>query len=228
MKNLVLKYSVEFIVIVFGISISFYVENYTENKKKEDLKNQSLNRIFQNIEFDIDDNIFNYKIHNGALNSANWLIKNKNKLSNFSRDTIGHHFSKAIDEVTYFVDNQEEYRALQNSGYIEFIDNEELVKKLQEKYSSHNFMKTIEAQIIERSKKLMEFQFINSTIMNDSISGVYSFDKRFTGSLNVPNSIFDRIIEKASFDKFYIKLIEGRLKNDSLILKQIKKEITSL
>ena len=35
-------------------------------------------------------------------------------------------------------------------------------------------------------------------------------------------------IEKASLDKFYTKLIEGCLKNDSLILKQIKKEITSL
>ncbi|MDA8818686.1 hypothetical protein N9N15_00290 [Flavobacteriaceae bacterium] len=228
MKNLALKYSVEFIVIVLGISISFYVENYSENKKKDDLKNQSLNRIFQNIEFDIGDNIFNYKIHNGALNSAYWLIKNKKKLSNFSRDTIGYYFSKAIDEVTYFVDNQEEYRTLQNSGYMELIDNEELVKNLQEKYSSHNFMKTIEVQIIERSKKLMEFQFINSTIMNDSIKGVYSFNKRFTGSLNVPNNIFERIIEKASFDKFYSKLIERRLKNDSLILKQIKKEITSL
>ena len=96
MKNLVLKYSVEFIVIVFGISISFYVENYTENKKKEDLKNQSLNRIFQNIEFDIDDNIFNYKIHKGALNSAYWLIKNKNKLSNFSRTTLSDKSYKSL------------------------------------------------------------------------------------------------------------------------------------
>ena len=33
-------------------------------------------------------------------------------------------------------------------------------------------------------------------------------------------------IEKASFEKFYNKLIEGCFKNDSLIMKQIKKEIT--
>ena len=33
-------------------------------------------------------------------------------------------------------------------------------------------------------------------------------------------------IEKASFEKFYTKLIEGCFKNDSLIMKQIKKEIT--
>ena len=150
MKNLVLKYSVEFIVIVLGISISFYVENYSENKKKDDLKNQSLNRIFQNIEFDIGDNIFNYKIHNGALNSAYWLIKNKKNLSNFSRDTIGYYFSKAIDEVTYFVDNQEEYRTLQNSGYMELIDNEEIVKRLEscKKYISVEMNLLIELKFI--------------------------------------------------------------------------------
>ena len=177
MKKYFVKYLLEFIVIVFGVSLSFYVENYIENKKKDGLKNQSLKRILQNIETDISDNNLNLKYHSGSLSSSYWLIKNKKKLSNFSRDTIGYHFSKAIDEVSYFVDNQEEYRTLQNSGYMELIENDELVKNLQKKYSEHTFMKTIEVQIIERSKKLMEFQFINSSIMNDTILGVYKFKK---------------------------------------------------
>ena len=88
-------------------------------------------RILQNIETDISDNNLNLKYHSGSLSSSYWLIKNKKKLSNFSRDTIGYHFSKAIDEVSYFVDNQEEYRTLQNSGYMELIENDELVKNLQ-------------------------------------------------------------------------------------------------
>ena len=225
MKKYFVKYLLEFIVIVFGVSLSFYVENYIENKKKDGLKNQSLNRILQNIETDIGDNNLNLKYHSGSLSSSYWLIKNKKKLSNFLRDTIGYHFSKAIDEVSYFVDNQEEYRTLQNSGYMELIENDELVKNLQKKYSEHNFMKTIEAQIIERSKKLMEFQFINSSIMNDTILGVYKFKKKFTGNLNIPNNVFDRIIDKAFFDWFYIRFIKNRLKADSLIIKQINKEI---
>ena len=184
MKNLVLKYSVEFIVIVLGISISFYVENYSENKKKDDLKNQSLNRIFQNIEFDIGDNIFNYKIHNGALNSAYWLIKNKKNLSNFSRDTIGYYFSKAIDEVTYFVDNQEEYRTLQNSGYMELIDNEELVKNLQEKYSSHNF-----TSILPLCPRLGLWLSARNSVHTRSISrSPPPFRWRFPLQPRVPNS----------------------------------------
>ena len=227
MKKLILKYLLEFIVIVFGVSLSFYVENYIENKKKDGLKNQSLNRILQNISSDIFDNNLNLKFHSGSLSSSYWLIKNKKKLSNFSRDTVGYHFSKAIDEVSYFVDNQEEYRTLQNSGYMELIENDELVKNLQKKYSEHTFMKTIEAQIIERSKKLMEFQFINSSIMNDTILGVYKFNKKFTGNLNIPNNVFDRIIDKAFFDWFYIRFIKNRLKDDSLIIKQINKEINT-
>ena len=227
MKKLILKYLLEFIVIVFGVSLSFYVENYIENKKKDGLKNQSLNRILQNIETDMRDNNVNLKFHSGSLSSSYWLIKNKKKLSNFSRDTVGYHFSKAIDEVSYFVDNQEEYRTLQNSGYMELIENDELVKNLQKKYSEHTFMKTIEAQIIERSKKLMEFQFINSSIMNDTILGVYKFNKKFTGNLNIPNNVFDRIIDKAFFDWFYIRFIKNRLKDDSLIIKQINKEINT-
>ena len=34
MKKLILKYLLEFIVIVFGVSLSFYVENYIENKER--------------------------------------------------------------------------------------------------------------------------------------------------------------------------------------------------
>ena len=44
MKSLVAKYLVEFIVIITGISLSFYVENLNQNNYKENLKNQSLKK----------------------------------------------------------------------------------------------------------------------------------------------------------------------------------------
>ena len=45
MKKLALKYLLEFLVIFIGISLSFYVEEVGKQKNKEELKNQSLNRI---------------------------------------------------------------------------------------------------------------------------------------------------------------------------------------
>ena len=83
MKKYFVKYLLEFIVIVFGVSLSFYVENYIENKKKDGLKNQSLKRILQNIETDISDNNINLKYHSGSLSSSYWLIKNKKKTFKF-------------------------------------------------------------------------------------------------------------------------------------------------
>ena len=59
MKKLIIKYTLEFIVIVVGISLSFYVEKLNEANYKENLKNQSLKRILKNIEVDTGDFEFN-------------------------------------------------------------------------------------------------------------------------------------------------------------------------
>ena len=61
MKKTIVKYFFEFIVIVIGVSISFYAENYNDSLNKIQLKNQSLNRILENLKLDNTDNRFNYK-----------------------------------------------------------------------------------------------------------------------------------------------------------------------
>ena len=61
MKKTIGKYFIEFIVIVIGVSISFYAENYNDSLNKIQLKNQSLNRILENLKLDNTDNRFNYK-----------------------------------------------------------------------------------------------------------------------------------------------------------------------
>ena len=131
MKKTIVKYLFEFIVIVIGVSISFYAENYNDSLKKIQLKNQSLNRILENLKDDNYDNRWNYKAHSESLISSEWILTNRNNLSAYSRDTIGFHLSRAINIITYFVDNQEEYKTIQSSGYIEYIENESLVKGLQ-------------------------------------------------------------------------------------------------
>ena len=167
MKKTIVKYFFEFIVIVIGVSISFYAENYNDSLNKIQLKNQSLNRILENLKLDNTDNRFNYKAHSESLISSEWILTNRNNLSAYSRDTIGFHLSRAINIITYFVDNQEEYRTIQSSGYIEYIENESLVKGLQEKYVQHKVMKFIEEEIRSKAKVLADFEFKNSKINND-------------------------------------------------------------
>ena len=226
MKKTIVKYFIEFIVIVIGVSISFYAENYNDSLKKIQLKNQSLNRILENLKVDNRDNRFNYKAHSESLISSEWILTNRNNLSAYSRDTIGFHLSRAINIITYFVDNQEEYKTIQSSGYIEYIENESLVKGLQEKYVRHKVMKFIEGEIRSKAKVLADFEFKNSKINNDSrYMGFYLINKRYIGDLEIPNEIYNRIIEKVSFQKIYLSQIKGRIQRDSILANEINKEI---
>ena len=226
MKKTIVKYFFEFIVIVIGVSISFYAENYNDSLNKIQLKNQSLNRILENLKNDNYDNRWNYKAHSESLISSEWILTNRNNLSAYSRDTIGFHLSRAINIITYFVDNQEEYKTIQSSGYIEYIENESLVKGLQYKYVIHELMKFIEGEIRSRAKVLADFEFKNSKINNDSMyMGFYLINKRYIGDLEIPNEIYDRIIEKASYQKIYLSQIKGRIWRDSILVNEINKEI---
>tara|TARA_A100000164_G_C21779239_1_gene710148 strand:+ start:242 stop:931 length:690 start_codon:yes stop_codon:yes gene_type:complete len=226
MKKTIVKYFIEFIVIVIGVSISFYAENYNDSLNKIQVKNQSLNRILENLKVDNRDNRWNYKAHSESLISSEWILTNRNNLSAYSRDTIGFHLSRAINIITYFVDNQEEYKTIQSSGYIEYIENESLVKGLQEKYVRHKVMKFIEGEIRSKAKVLADFEFKNSKINNDSMyMGFYLINKRYIGDLEIPNEFYDRIIEKASFQKIYLSQIKGRIQRDSILANEINKEI---
>ena len=76
MKKYFIKYVLEFLVIVIGISLSFYFEKQNAISYKEELKNQSLKRILKNIEVDIEDYNFNIEAHELSIKSANcsWCI----------------------------------------------------------------------------------------------------------------------------------------------------------
>ena len=226
MKKLAVKYLLEFLVIVIGVSITFYAEHYNASLNKIQLKNQSLNRILENLKGDNGDNRFNYKAHNESLMSSDWILTNRNNLSAYSRDTIGFHLSRAINFITYFVDNQEEYKTIQNSGYIEYIENESLVKGLQGKYVQHKFMKSLEEEIRSKAKILADFEFKNSKINSDSLyMGSYLIYKTYIGDMEIPNEFYNRIIEKASFQKIYLGLIKRRIQRDSILENEINKEI---
>ena len=85
MKNLVVKYLIEFIVIITGISLSFYVEKLNETNYQENLKNQSLGRILKNIEADTKDFKFNLEANKKSILSTDWLGERNDDLQSYSR-----------------------------------------------------------------------------------------------------------------------------------------------
>ena len=78
-KPLVIRYLLEFVVIILGVSISFYIEKQNALKYKETIKNQSLNRILNNSKTDNRDFEFNLEAHQDFVKSCYWVLKNKKK-----------------------------------------------------------------------------------------------------------------------------------------------------
>ena len=87
-------------------------------------------------------------------------------------------------------------------------------------------MKFIEEEIRNKAKVLADFEFKNSKINNDSMyMGTYLIYKRYIGDLEIPNELYDRIIEKASYQKIFLRSIKRRIQEDSILANEIKKEI---
>jgi hypothetical protein len=226
MKKLVAKYLLEFLVIVIGISLSFYIEKENENTYRDNLKNQSLKRILENIADDTRDFKFNHEALKRAIHSTNWIIDRNRKLKIYSRDSIGFHLNRAIYFNTIFVDNQEEYRGLQNSGLMEMIENENLVSTIQGKYVSHEFFKKIENIIMEKAKYLDEFSYNNLKYKSDSLDDLgLQFDRIFLGTKGIPDNIIEVLYDKRFWQSYYFRSIQKRMKNDQELIDIIKGEI---
>lgn len=225
-KKYIVRYSLEFLVIVLGISLSFYIEKRNANNYKQSLKNQSLTRISKNIKVDIADMKYNYNAHNMASKSIEWVVNNNSQLLSKPKDSIGFHLTNAISLGTIFVDNQEEYRALQNSGLIELIELEEVVLALQNKYSSHGFYKQLGDVIISKNRELEGILFKNTILENESLNELgFPAGRIFMGNEKISLFNIERLKDKKFYHEFYKKRIKVLIKSDSILVELIKNEI---
>ena len=225
MKKYLIKYSLEFLVIFMGISISFLIEKRNAKDYQEELKNQSLKRIIKNIEVDIIDLKYNIKVNTIASNATDWLVKNNDNYSNISKDSIGIYLNNAILSNTVFVDNQEEYRALQNSGLIELIENEKAVTALQNKYIYHEFYKKIEDVILKEAFFLSDFIYENTLLKSQILNeNGLIYDRVYLMKNKIPHKVLERLKTKGFSHSFYADKIKSRIRNDSLLIEYLKTE----
>jgi len=207
MKKQLIRYFLEFLVIVLGISISFYLEKQNAIKYKETLKNQSLSRILTNCKVDHEDYLFNLEAQKIAIKSGQWIVDNQNQFSKYSRDSI-------------------EYRGLQNSGLIELIDNESVVTALQKKYIYHDFCKQIEGMIDLRANAILDFLYTNTKYNSNQVNALgYQIDRTYTGNLKIPQKILQQIQDKLYLHHYYKGRILRGIKTDKILVKQINDEI---
>ena len=144
--NAITRGGIEFIAVLFGLSISLWIDN---NAKENELKVQNkkiLNRLYHNLQADSTDGVWNYKAYERGIKGSENVIKwcDSNPTLSSIDDSIEKDIS-AMMIATIFVHNEEEYIALKNSGRTDLITNEDLVIKLHDYYTRIEFIKTLDA-----------------------------------------------------------------------------------
>ena len=135
MKKVILKYSVEFIVIIVGILISLSLESARQNAIENELKNKIIKRLVGVIEEDInqiDGFIF---LQNYSLKSCNKLFGNLSGENKMRQDSIVYHISSVGRALRSFFPQESIFDQLVSSDLIKMIESEELTMKLFKLYN---------------------------------------------------------------------------------------------
>jgi len=226
-KKLLVKYLIEFLVIFFGITISFYWEKQNALSYKEELKNASLTKIKQNILYEKDDFELNLGVHNDAV-KAIYNLYEFDKYDNIKyKDSLSDYLFKSLEYNTILVENTEEYTSLKNSGLIELIENQEIVTLLQNKYSNHKFIKEIEYIILrDFTPELRDFVSRNTkyNLEGQKYFGIME-PKKYLSKNKIPQYILEKFMNKAQYHKTYVMYVDRQLEMDSEIIKKINNEI---
>ena len=131
MKKYLIKYSLEFLVIVMGISVSFWLSNYQESIDNAEKEIQVCNDLFNSVSSlydEIEDRTLAFKFDLD-------IIENLLGLSDFNKYNYDDLMVAVID-WRGFDTNQETYSTLKEEGSLKYISSKELKVNLEKFYGS--------------------------------------------------------------------------------------------
>ena len=120
------KYSLEFLVIIFGILISFFLEERRQNSIEISKKNDSIKQLLKVIEEDLNQIDRFIVLQNFSLNSCNLIFENLKKNNIMSNDSIIYHLSSVGRGLRSFFPQEGVFNQLISSDLIKRIDSEDL------------------------------------------------------------------------------------------------------
>ena len=131
MKKYLIKYSLEFLVIVMGISVSFWLYNYQESIDNAEKEIQVCNDLLNSVSSlydEIEDRTLAFKFDLD-------IIENLLGLSDFNKYNYDYLMVAVID-WRGFDPNQETYSTLKEEGSLKYISSKELKVNLEKFYGS--------------------------------------------------------------------------------------------
>ena len=152
-NRIIFRYFFEIIVIIFSVSISFYIQDLLNQKDKKELKNKGLQGVILELKKD--------------QNSFGWSDYYNNRRLNYIDSLFDLSFPFKPEYVSgvwgdnTLIENNKYFDALVSTGAIEFIQNTELQSELSNYYNTEYSLINLTMKSDNRSYIMISEQIVN-------------------------------------------------------------------
>ena len=224
MKEYVVKYSLEFVVIFLGILISLYFEDARQDRVENERKNKSIEQLINVIDQDINQ-ISNFiKLQEISLESSDILYDNLNNEINLSEEKIMYHISSVGRALKSFFPQEGIFNQLISSDLIKRIKSETLKTKLFKLFNED--LRRHDVHTKEYDDFFLDFNYklsVNFFLEHNWKTDVSEVDQieilkyRFNNKFYESDEFFGNLIESRKNIKAYLnELNELKLKYSDL------------
>jgi hypothetical protein len=134
MKKLFIKYSIEFFVIVFSISVSFFVENLREENEKDNQRRLIKQSLLQELKSGEEFLKFRKNAFEMDFKAIELILKDETPLDSIFSNVSSAGFSNPFMVPRNFNPPSSVYNSLVNDGTINLIKSQELKSLIEDTY----------------------------------------------------------------------------------------------
>ena len=225
MKNSLLnkpafRYIFEIIVIVFSVTLSFYIQDLLNDRNKIELKNVGLNGVKSDLQKDFDFFSLGIDIMYSRVKNIDSIldkeVKNKNEfVSGGARRYFG------------FIGQDSNYKSMISTGSIEYINSKKLFNLINQYYGrDYDLLKDYSEQDEKNFNDVNDYLndnfFINSSKLIETSPNEWGYDSIY--NINYDNNA----LQKMQFDKKFINKLINQRWIMRIYLIQLKLEIEKI
>ena len=130
LSNPAFRYIFEIIVIVFSVTLSFYIQDILNDMEKIEQKNLSLSGVIDDLNKDLEN-------FNGAITLARIRTRNIDTLLDIRFQNSSSNINTGAKRYFGFLGNDSNYNSMVSTGSLEYINDKKLFRLINRYYSSH-------------------------------------------------------------------------------------------
>ena len=189
------RYIFEVFIIVFSVTISFYIQDVINKREKIELKNKGLNGVLMELDKDV---------HN--FNNALKILKYRIKIGEeFLNNEVSNHKLNELMMTFSFTGQNSNYNSLVSTGVVEFINKKALSTELADYYERrYDMIQDMSEQVKKLYFEFLYFMKLNYPINSmDSIDDIDNFQEWGNFLKLTRFNYSDKILKKLNSDSIF-------------------------